>query len=56
MTCLNASVVKLQQTPCHEIRQAFAACLARDEGRGPCRGLESKLQECAAKHVGRLDG
>ncbi|GKY99636.1 hypothetical protein MPSEU_000917700 [Mayamaea pseudoterrestris] len=60
MTCFNASVVKIQESPCKELRQSYADCLLPSESvtasrRTSCLALQSKLQECAAMHVGRLD-
>ncbi|GKY98560.1 hypothetical protein MPSEU_000812800 [Mayamaea pseudoterrestris] len=59
MSCFNASVVKIQESPCNELRQSYADCLSRESAtasrRTSCLALQSKLQECAAKHVGQLD-
>jgi hypothetical protein len=54
--CVVLSCEKIKETPCEEIRQAYAECFSKAEGlRGPCRHIAMQLQECTAKHVGKLD-
>jgi hypothetical protein len=49
-----ATSAKLKETPCDEIRFAFGACL-RGGSRLSCRHLKEQLEECTAKHLGKLD-
>jgi hypothetical protein len=49
-----ATSAKLKETPCDEIRFAYGACL-RGGSRLSCRHLKEQLEECTAKHLGKLD-
>jgi hypothetical protein len=56
MNCLKSSVEKVQETPCAQIRQSYADCLSDGSGgRLGCRTIVAQLEDCTAKHVGRLD-
>jgi hypothetical protein len=52
--CMTAAAAKLKETPCDEIRLAFNACLKRGS-RISCHDLKNQLEECTAKHLGKLD-
>jgi hypothetical protein len=52
--CLRETAAKLKETPCEEIRLAYNACL-KESSRVACRPLKDQLEECTAKHLGKLD-
>jgi hypothetical protein len=57
--CVAAVVEKLKATPCQDIQEAYLACLdgkmTKTGNLVKCRPLADQLEDCTAKHVGRLD-
>ncbi|GKY98554.1 hypothetical protein MPSEU_000812200 [Mayamaea pseudoterrestris] len=53
--CILLSNERVKDSPCEEIRQSYMECRKQHRIRGPCRQLGLMLEECVAKHVGRLD-
>ena len=51
---MNRSIEKLQGTPCAAIRSAYANCM-KSKGRVACVEFKTKLEECSAKHIGKMD-
>jgi hypothetical protein len=53
------SMDKLKETPCDEIRKEYQECLGTYKSsriaRKSCRPIASALEECTAKHIGKLD-
>jgi len=48
----------LKDTPCAEIQSGYAACLEKNFGHHKnikCVHFIAPLEECTAKHVGKLD-
>jgi len=52
--CVNKVVTTLEASPCAEIQKDYKACLAEGK-RVPCKPLKAQLEECSAKHLGKLD-
>lgn len=44
----------LEASPCGEIQKDYKACLAKGK-RVPCKPIKAHLEECSAKHLGKLD-
>ena len=52
--CVELVLTKLESSPCAEIQTDYKACLANGK-RVPCKPIKEQLEECAAKHLGKLD-
>ena len=53
--CVTKTSEKIKGTPCEAIQQLYSDCLATKKSRLNCRTLKLTLEECTAKHIGKLD-
>jgi hypothetical protein len=53
--CVTKTAEKIKGTPCEAIQQLYSDCLATKKSRLNCRTLKLTLEECTAKHIGKLD-
>jgi hypothetical protein len=54
LDCVYKSDKAIKNTPCDAILLQYKECL-ENSGSFQCLSLKSKVEECTAKHIGKLD-
>lgn len=52
--CFTKATSKVKDTPCLKLQGAYMDCLSSYSSLY-CKDLASNLEECSAKHIGKLD-